>query len=291
MRIRSSRSFGALDPATVSSALGWRRDGRCAALRLRAGRHRRSGRGGGGHQRRRRHPRDDGLAGRRPRPSGFLTERQVFPRPASAMPRTSYYTLRRRAPASGRALPVADADPKDTDVPARPARTGCCGCPCSPTPPRCPTATSRILVGDRRHRACSRLCVSAVFAREVLAYDQGTPKMQEISKAVQEGASAYLRRQFMTLAPFAVIIFGLLFILPAETVGTADRALGLLPRRRGLLGVRRFCRHDPGDPGQRPYGCCGAGERDEGGHAGWPSAPAARSACSRSASACSVPAS
>ena len=33
------------------------------------------------------------------------------------------------------------------------------------------------------------LGVSALFAREVLAYDQGTPKMQEISKAVQEGAS------------------------------------------------------------------------------------------------------
>jgi K(+)-stimulated pyrophosphate-energized sodium pump len=44
--------------------------------------------------------------------------------------------------------------------------------------------------------------------------------MQEISKAVQEGAGAYLRRQFTTLAPFAVIIFALLFILPAETTGS-----------------------------------------------------------------------
>jgi K(+)-stimulated pyrophosphate-energized sodium pump len=64
------------------------------------------------------------------------------------------------------------------------------------------------------------LGVSAFFAREVLAYDQGTPKMQEISKAVQEGASAYLRRQFTTLAPFAIIIFGVLFILPADTTGS-----------------------------------------------------------------------
>jgi K(+)-stimulated pyrophosphate-energized sodium pump len=64
------------------------------------------------------------------------------------------------------------------------------------------------------------LGVSAYFAREVMAYDQGTPKMQEISKAVQEGASAYLRRQFKTLAPFAIIIFGLLFILPADTTGS-----------------------------------------------------------------------
>src|SRR4051794_37158653 len=63
------------------------------------------------------------------------------------------------------------------------------------------------------------LFVAAFFAREVLAFDQGTPRMQEISRAVQEGAAAYLRRQFTTLAPFAVIIFGLLFILPAETTG------------------------------------------------------------------------
>src|SRR3954471_8416384 len=63
------------------------------------------------------------------------------------------------------------------------------------------------------------LLVAAFFAREVLAFDQGTPKMQDISRAVQEGAAAYLRRQFTTLAPFAVIIFGLLFILPAETTG------------------------------------------------------------------------
>ncbi|MBV9291285.1 MAG: sodium-translocating pyrophosphatase, partial [Frankiales bacterium] len=63
------------------------------------------------------------------------------------------------------------------------------------------------------------LLVAAYFAREVLAADEGTPRMREISKAVQEGAAAYLRRQFTTLAPFAVIIFGLLFILPAETTG------------------------------------------------------------------------
>jgi K(+)-stimulated pyrophosphate-energized sodium pump len=64
------------------------------------------------------------------------------------------------------------------------------------------------------------LGVSAYFAREVMAFDTGTAKMQEISKAVQEGASAYIRRQFTTVAPFAVIIFGLLFILPADSTGS-----------------------------------------------------------------------
>jgi K(+)-stimulated pyrophosphate-energized sodium pump len=60
---------------------------------------------------------------------------------------------------------------------------------------------------------------AAVFAREVLAAGQGTPKMIEIAKAVQEGAAAYLRRQFRTLAVFAAIVFLLLFLLPAEDSG------------------------------------------------------------------------
>ena len=40
---------------------------------------------------------------------------------------------------------------------------------------------------------------------------QGTPKMREIAKAIQEGACAYLKRQFQTIAviliPLAVIVF------------------------------------------------------------------------------------
>jgi len=63
------------------------------------------------------------------------------------------------------------------------------------------------------------LAVAGWLVREVLAASQGTEKMQEIARAIQEGASAYLRRQFKTLGVFVVIIFFVLLLLPAETAG------------------------------------------------------------------------
>ncbi len=65
--------------------------------------------------------------------------------------------------------------------------------------------------------ALAALGVAGYLVREVLAADEGTAKMQEIAKAVQEGASAYLGRQFRTLSVFAVVVFFLLFLLPADT--------------------------------------------------------------------------
>jgi K(+)-stimulated pyrophosphate-energized sodium pump len=55
------------------------------------------------------------------------------------------------------------------------------------------------------------ILVGFSLMRGVLAADQGTPKMQEIAKAIQEGAMAYLKRQFRTigfiLIPLAIIVF------------------------------------------------------------------------------------
>ena len=77
----------------------------------------------------------------------------------------------------------------------------------------------RILVGVVAVIALVALAVGFVLRREVLAAGEGTPKMQEIGKAVQEGAAAYLNRQFRTLGVFVVIVFVLLFFLPADTLG------------------------------------------------------------------------
>jgi K(+)-stimulated pyrophosphate-energized sodium pump len=69
--------------------------------------------------------------------------------------------------------------------------------------------------------ALAALVVAGLLVRQVLSASEGTPRMQEIAAAVQEGASAYLSRQFKTLAIFAVIVFFVLFLLPAET--TSER--------------------------------------------------------------------
>ncbi|GID95471.1 sodium-translocating pyrophosphatase [Amorphoplanes digitatis] len=60
------------------------------------------------------------------------------------------------------------------------------------------------------------LAFAAVFVKSVLAAGRGTTNMQEIAGAVQEGASAYLFRQFKTLAIFVVIAVVLLFLLPVH---------------------------------------------------------------------------
>jgi K(+)-stimulated pyrophosphate-energized sodium pump len=71
--------------------------------------------------------------------------------------------------------------------------------------------------------ALAALVYAFILVKEVLKADQGTPKMQEIAKAVQEGAAAYLNRQFRTLAVFSVIVFVLLFLLPVNEGGTSVR--------------------------------------------------------------------
>ncbi|MCF2529237.1 sodium-translocating pyrophosphatase [Yinghuangia soli] len=64
--------------------------------------------------------------------------------------------------------------------------------------------------------ALAALGVAAALVRQVLAADEGTESMKRIAGAVQEGAAAYLTRQFRTLGLFAVGVFFLLMLLPAD---------------------------------------------------------------------------
>ncbi|MEI6406642.1 MAG: sodium-translocating pyrophosphatase [Actinomycetes bacterium] len=66
------------------------------------------------------------------------------------------------------------------------------------------------------------LAVAYALRAQVLAADEGTESMKNIAAAVQEGAAAYLNRQFKTLSFFVAIVFVLLFALP----GTSDIRIG-----------------------------------------------------------------
>jgi K(+)-stimulated pyrophosphate-energized sodium pump len=64
--------------------------------------------------------------------------------------------------------------------------------------------------------------MAGVFRAQVLAASEGTQKMQEIGQAVQEGAAAYLSRQFRTLAVFALVALAMLVALDGAVLGWQD---------------------------------------------------------------------
>jgi K(+)-stimulated pyrophosphate-energized sodium pump len=55
------------------------------------------------------------------------------------------------------------------------------------------------------------LGVAAVFARQILAADTGTPKMREVADAIREGAEAFIKRQYSTIAVLAIVLAILIF--------------------------------------------------------------------------------
>ncbi|MQY16811.1 K(+)-insensitive pyrophosphate-energized proton pump [Streptomyces sp. RB5] len=85
------------------------------------------------------------------------------------------------------------------------------------------TLAAAVLTGDNRAIvaviavvAVAALAVAVVLVRQVLAAGEGTDSMKKIAAAVQEGANAYLARQMRTLGIFAVVVFFLLMLLPAD---------------------------------------------------------------------------
>ncbi|WP_166845057.1 sodium-translocating pyrophosphatase [Isoptericola sp. BMS4] len=76
--------------------------------------------------------------------------------------------------------------------------------------------------------ALAALVCAAALRRQVLAAPEGSPGMQDIAHGVQEGASAYLNRQFRTLALFAVVVFALLFLLPGDGGVRVGRSVAFL---------------------------------------------------------------
>jgi K(+)-stimulated pyrophosphate-energized sodium pump len=71
------------------------------------------------------------------------------------------------------------------------------------------------------------LVFAAYLRREVLAAPEGTEKMKEIARAIQEGSRAYLSRQFRTLLVFMGILFLLVFFVLPVPKEAAHSALAI----------------------------------------------------------------
>lgn len=78
------------------------------------------------------------------------------------------------------------------------------------------TNDNRVIVIVVAVVALAALLLALVLVRQVLSADEGTESMKKIAAAVQEGANAYLARQLRTLGIFAVLVFFLLLLLPAD---------------------------------------------------------------------------
>ncbi|MFD7619586.1 sodium-translocating pyrophosphatase [Streptomyces sp. NPDC059802] len=106
------------------------------------------------------------------------------------------------------------------------------------------TDDNRVIVIVVAVVAVAALVVARLLVRQVLAAGEGTDRMKEIAAAVQEGANAYLARQLRTVGIFAVVVFFLLLLLPADNWSQrAGRSLfflvgALFSAATGYIGMR-----------------------------------------------------
>ena len=74
-------------------------------------------------------------------------------------------------------------------------------------------------------------------ARSVLAADAGTARMQEIASAIQEGAQAYLNRQYRAIGVVGIVIFVILWLVFGIADGIGFLIGAVLSGLTGYIGM------------------------------------------------------
>ncbi len=79
------------------------------------------------------------------------------------------------------------------------------------------------------------ILVGLILMKGVLAAEQGSEKMREIARAIQEGAEAFLSRQFKTIAVIVIPLALLIYFTGTEVVGPD----GMVEMTKGANGLYR----------------------------------------------------
>jgi len=85
--------------------------------------------------------------------------------------------------------------------------------------------------------ACAGIGYGVWASRSVLSASPGNERMQEIARAIQEGASAYLNRQYTTIALVGVVIFIIVSLLLGWMVGIGFLIGATLSGAAGYIGM------------------------------------------------------
>ncbi len=81
------------------------------------------------------------------------------------------------------------------------------------------------------------LIYGAWMTRIVLSADTGTDKMREIASAIQEGAAAYLNRQYTVIAIVGVVVTGILWATLGSLAGIGFAIGAVLSGATGYIGM------------------------------------------------------